>query len=161
MPYLTIIKTLDQTIDDNHMIDVIIGKGNFRCQNCRNRSNSRYQNIDRVNYRCDFSNDRNRGRTREQSLTPRGDDRKYQSLVSGSGNRTQSNSRLAINRDRVRCYKYREYYHLAQECSNTVTDDSDGYDSDGATLLLLTTHAEIHQKFDGVSPIEEPVHLNL
>ena len=54
-------------------------RGNYRCQNYGTRNESR----DRVNYRWDFSNERNRGRDRDRSrirkgcLTPRRDDRRY------------------------------------------------------------------------------------
>ena len=39
-----------------------------------------------------------------------------------------------MNRDSVRCYKCREYDYFANECLNSVTDDSDGYESDRAAL---------------------------
>ena len=54
-----------------------------------------------------------------------------------------------MNRDRVRCYKYREYDHFANECQNPVMDDSDGYESDRAALQLITAEAEIHENLDG------------
>ena len=91
----------------------------------------------------------NRGRisTRERSLTPRRDDRRYQTPNSNSGNRNRSTSRVTMNRDRFRCYKSREYDHFVNVCPNSVRDDSDGYESDTAALQLITTDAEIHQKF--------------
>ena len=66
-----------------------------------------------------------------------------------------------MNRDRVRCYKCRKYDHFANECPNSVTDDSDGYESDRAALQLITTDAEIHQNYEEIRPIEEQDHLNL
>ena len=39
--------------------------------------------------------------------------------------RSQSNSRVSKNRDRVRCFKCREYDHFANECPNLVIEDSD------------------------------------
>ena len=30
-----------------------------------------------------------------------------------------------MNRDRIRCFKCREYDHFAKECPNLVTDNSD------------------------------------
>ena len=66
-----------------------------------------------------------------------------------------------MNRDRVRCYECREDDHFANECSNSVTDDSDSYESDRAALELVTTDAEVHQNYGGTRPIEEQDHLNL
>ena len=66
-----------------------------------------------------------------------------------------------MNRDIVRCYKCREYDHFANECPNSVMDDSDGYESNRAALQLITTDAEIHQNYEGTRPIEEQGHLNL
>ena len=66
-----------------------------------------------------------------------------------------------MNRDRIRCYKYREYDHFANECPNSVTDDSDGYESDRATLQLITTDAEIHQNSGETRLIEEQDYLNV
>ena len=34
-------------------------------------------------------------------------------------------SRSSMNRDRIRCFKCREYDHFANECPNLVTDNSD------------------------------------
>ena len=66
-----------------------------------------------------------------------------------------------MNRDRVRCYKCREYDHFANECPNSVTYDSDGYESDRAALQLITTNAEIYQYSEGTIPTKEQDHLNL
>ena len=46
-------------------------------------------------------------------------------------------------------------------CPNTVTDDSDGYESDGAALQLITAEAEIHDSFDTTTLNEETDYLNL
>ena len=81
---------------------------------------------------------------RERSLTPRRDDRRYQSPNINLGNRNRSTSRVTMNRDRIRCYKCGEYDHFANECPSSVTDDSDGYESDRATLQLITTDVEIN-----------------
>ena len=98
-----------------------------------------------MNYRWEFSNDRNRGRGRDRSrtrvrcLTPRREDRRYQSPNSNSGTRNRS----------------------TYGCPNSVTDDSDGYESDRAALQLITTDVETHQTSEGTIPIEEQDHLNL
>ena len=42
-----------------------------------------------------------------------------------SSSRSRSNLRFSTNRDRVRCFKYREYDHFANECPNLVFEDLD------------------------------------
>ena len=54
-----------------------------------------------------------------------------------------------------------EYDHFVNECPNSVTDDSDNYESDGAALQLITIDAEIHLNSEGTRPIEEQDYLNL
>ena len=44
---------------------------------------------------------------------------------SDSSSRSQLNSRVSRNRDRVRCFKCREYDHFANECPNLVIEESD------------------------------------
>ena len=105
--------------------------------------------------------DRDRSRTRERHLPTRRDNRRYQIPNSSSGTRNRSTSRVTMNRNRVQCYKCREYTHFGNDCSNSVMDDSDGYDSDRAALQLITTDAEIHQDSEGTRPIEEQDYLNL
>ena len=40
-----------------------------------------------------------------------------------------------MNRDRVQCFKCREYDHFVNECPNLITDDLDR-ESDGASASL-------------------------
>ena len=94
-------------------------------------------------------------------MTPRRDDRSYKSLNSNSGTRNRSTSRITLNRDRVRCYKCSKYDQFANECPNSVSDDSYSYESERAALQLMTLDAEIHQYSEGTRPIEEQDHLNL
>ena len=53
-----------------------------------------------------------------------------------------------MNRDRIRCFRCREYDHFANKCPNTGTDGSDGYESDSAALILMTTDTETHDSYD-------------
>ena len=55
---------------------------------------------------------------------------------SESSSRSRSNSRTSTNRDRVQCFKCREYDHFANECPNLVPNDSDR-ESDGARSASL------------------------
>ena len=49
---------------------------------------------------------------------------------------SRSGSRTSMNRDRIRCFKYREYDHFANECPNLVPDNSDR-ESDNARSVSL------------------------
>ena len=50
--------------------------------------------------------------------------------------RSRSNSRTSTNRDRVRCFKCREYDHFTNEYPNLVPNDLDR-ESDGARSASL------------------------
>ena len=60
---------------------------------------------------------------------------------SESISRSRSNSRTSTNRDRVWCFKCREYDIFANECPNLVPDDSDR-ESDSARLASLQILAD-------------------
>ena len=45
-------------------------------------------------------------------------------------------SRTSTNRDRIRCFKCREYDHFANECPNLIPEDSDK-ESDSARSMSL------------------------
>ena len=46
---------------------------------------------------------------------------------------------MSINMDQLRCYRWGEYDHFAQECPNTPTDDEMGHsDTEQASLQMLT-----------------------
>ena len=95
-------------------------------------------------------------------MTPRGNgNKRYDSPNKNLGTRSGSNSRVTTNRDRIRCFRCREYDHFANECPNVGTDDSDGYESDGSALQSMTTGADIHDSFDTARLNEEVDYLNL
>ena len=114
-------KTLHHIIEDDHRIDKTIGEETIDIKVMEPEMIVEIE-ADRVNYRSDFSNDRNRGgvrdrsRMRERSLTPRRDDRRFQSPNSNSGTRNKCTSRVTMNRDRGRCYKCKECDHFGNEC---------------------------------------------
>ena len=67
----------------------------------------------RRNYRNDdYEIGRRRSRERQFSDTTRRHSR-------SSNSRSQSGSRISINRDRIRCYKCREYNIFAKDCQTT------------------------------------------
>ena len=57
-----------------------------------------------------------RNRSRERTFT-----RNYSSNRdrSSSNSKLRSGSRANTNRDRIRCYKYREYNHFVRDCPNS------------------------------------------
>ena len=112
-------------------------RGSFIYQNYDNRNDSRDRR--RQNSRRNFSNDKydnsNRSRTRDRSLAhKRNDNRSHANPNVNLGTRNRLNSRVTTNRDTIRCYRCREYGHFANECPNTIADDSDGYESDSMAL---------------------------
>ena len=66
-----------------------------------------------------------------------------------------------MNRDRIRCYKCREYDHFMNECPNVVKSDSDGHESDNAALQVMSTDTELCDTYDIVSYMEDTEYLNL
>ena len=55
---------------------------------------------------------------------------------SRSPSSSRSGSRTITNRDRIRCFKCREYEHFANECPNLIPDNSDR-ESDSARSVSL------------------------
>ena len=94
-------------------------------------------------------------------MTPRRNDRRHDSPNANLGTRNRSNSRVTTNRDRIRCYRCREYDHFANECPNTVTDDSDGYESDRAALQMMTAEAKMYDNSDTTRLDKDQDYLNL
>ena len=89
-------------------------------------------------------------------MTPKGsDNRRYDSPNVNLGTRNRSKARVTTNKDRIRCFRCKEYDHFANEYPNAVTDDSVRYESDKAALQLMTTEAEIHDNFDTTRLNEE------
>ena len=78
-----------------------------------------------------------------------------------SRSRSRSNSRVRTNRDRIRCYRCREYDHYASECQNAVASDSEGYDSDNAALQIMATEIESDDTHDIDRYREDTEYLNL
>ena len=95
-------------------------------QNCRGnrfrgnfRGYSRQNNIE--NYRNERygSNNRDRNRSRERTITRNyGNERDK----SSSNDRSRSGSRASTNRDRIGCYACREYDHFVRDCPNFRED---------------------------------------
>ena len=91
----------------------------------RNRSQSRNRNEN-------YNNDYTRGRSRDRHANISVQWRREES-------RSQSNSRVSTNCDRVRCYRCREYNHFTSEYPNTPTDEEPDYDNtEPAPLQMIT-----------------------
>ena len=102
-------------------------RGNIRRGNFRGRYNNR-----------GTYNDRGLNRTWEnrriwRQSRPRERSRERQSRSPSS---SRSRSRINTNRDRIRCFRCREYNHFANECPNQVADDSDKESDDARSLSL-------------------------
>ena len=116
----------------------------------------------RRSFNRSYSSDRSRSRERSLSL------REYDNNNSQNGSsrfrsrsRSRSSSRITTNRDRIRCYRCREYDHFANECPNAVTRGSDGHASDNAALQVMVTDIESGDTQAIDSYIEDTEYLNL
>ena len=90
------------------------GRGNFRGRYNNNRMDRSWEN------RRLWRQSRYRERERRSRLP----------------SSSRSGSRISTNRDRIRCFKCREYDHFANECPNQTVDSSDR-DSDSARSASL------------------------
>ena len=77
-------------------------------------------------------------------------------LSQGEESRSQSNSRVSTNHDRLRCYRCWEYDHFVSKSPNTPTDEEMDYeDIDPASLQMMT------QNYGPVDSEGEVEYLNL
>ena len=93
-------------------------KNDFRRDNFREMQNYEGQNF-RGGYRRSYTNDNfgrggSRSRERQYSGNFRRNDR-------CSSSRLRSDSRASTNKDRIRCFKCREYDHFTKDCLNSQT----------------------------------------
>ena len=127
---------------------------NFRRNDSRDRG--------RRSFNRSYSSDRSR--SRERSLSSRrynNNNGQYGNPGLRSRSRSRSNSRITMNRDRIRCYKCREYDHFVNECPNVGTRKSDGHELDNAALQVMATDTEPCYTHDIVSYMEDTEYLNL
>ena len=134
------------------------GRGQNR-QNFGNKDRGRTCNSDRQNFR---SNNQGRSQNRQYGNDSRRGNYRCQNYSrNDSKDRGRQSFRGTTNRDRIRCLRYREHDHFANECPNMGTDVSDSYELDRAALQLMTTEADILDNFDTVRLTEESDYLNL
>ena len=126
------------------------GRSNFR----RGDFQGRFSN--------NFGQNGSRNRNREDRSWRQSQSRE-RGVRARSESSSRSSSRTSTNRDRVRCFKCREYDHFANECPNLVPNDSDR-ESDSARSASLQILADSdtgwhnHQKPSG-SDVEQ--YLNI
>ena len=99
------------------------GRGNFRRGNFQGRFSNNFRRYD--------------NRNREDRRTWRQSRSRERGRRVSSESSSRSSSRTSMNRDRVRCFKCKEYDHFANECPNLVPEDSD-------TVMVKGQH---HYKF--------------
>ena len=125
---------------------------------------SRNDGRDRGRRSFNRSYDSDRSRSRERSPSPRrygNNNRQNGNSRLRSRSRSRSTSRITTNRDRIRCYKCREYDHFTNECPNIVPSDFEGHESDNTALQVMATDTESCDTHDIVSYMEDTEYLNL
>ena len=94
-----------------HFMDNSPGQ-NYRGNNFRGNA----RGYSRQNKRGNYRDSRDRNRSRERPFM-----RNYHNISdrSSSNSRLRSGSRTNTNRDRIRCYTFREYDHFVRDCPNS------------------------------------------
>ena len=64
-------------------------------------------------------------------------------MRSPSSSRSRSGSRTSMNRDRVRCFRCREYDHFARDCPNLPSDNSEGENNDATGSLQVLADSDV------------------
>ena len=126
---------------------------NHRGQNFRGGYRRKYRNFN-------YERGRSRSRDRQYSDNTRMNDR--------SSIRSRSGSRASTNRDRIRCYKCREYDHFTKDCPTfKVEKESEqiqqmfNMDEEQTALKLLVT--DTYDSLNKINSIDDTIvdHLNL
>ena len=116
-------------------IDKVMPDTNYR-QNAQWTSRNRSHSKNRAE---NHNNDHTRGRSRDRHNSRPIQSRQSTLSHRRDESRSRSNSRVSTNCDHVRCYRCREYGHIASECPNIPTDEEPDYDdADPASLQMLT-----------------------
>ena len=131
------------------------GNQNFRRQNNRGGYRGNYRNDN-------YERGRSRSRVRSYSGYFRRNDR------SNSNSRSRLGSRASTNRDRIKCYKCKEYDHFTKD-RPTVKEERETdqiqqmFNLDEDQTSLKTLAADTYDNLNHVSSVEElrSEHLNL
>ena len=113
--------SMDRIIGEDHLTSIIIEmileetileKHKIRGQNFRGRYRKNYRNNN-------FGRCRSSSRERQYLGNFSRNDRSNGS----SGSRSRSGSRVGTNRNRIRCFKFKEYDHFTKDCPNLQTEE--------------------------------------
>ena len=124
----------------------------YRCHNYRGGYRRNYRNHN-------YERGKSRSRDRQYSNNRRND---------RSNSRSRSGLRASANRDRIRCYKCREYDHFAKDCLTSKEEKESEQiqhmytmNEEQTTLKLLAT--DIYNSLNRINSIDETAkdHLNL
>ena len=135
-----------------------------------------YQNFERQNkgkYRGNYRNEnyskeRGRSRSRERSFSRNVNNRRNDRNISNS--RSRSGSRVSTNRDRIRCYKCREYDHFLKDCPTSkeereIEQIQQKFNIDEGENSLKTLSTEMYDRLNKINSLENVTlaqeHLNL
>ena len=85
---------------------------------------------------------------------------------SASNSRLRSGSRASTNRDRIRCFEYREYNHFARECllrqaSRVVDQIQQMFKMDEDQTILQISLMDTDEDKQTITPVETKDNLNL
>ena len=151
----------DQCIIKNYRGDY--RRGNFRA-NLQSYQDYRGHNY-RGGYRRNYGNDNYERGSRKSS------DRHYSDNTrrnDRSSSRSTSGSRASTNRDRIRCYKYREYDHFAKDWPTLrVEKESEQmqqmYNKDNEQTILKLLATGTYDRLNRINSIDETTmdHLDL
>ena len=83
-----------------------------------------------------------------------------------SNSRLRSGLRTSTNRDRIRCFEYREYDHFVKNCLMTqanieVEQIQQIFNMDEDQIILQTPVMNVIQVRQSISPVKGREHLNL
>ena len=111
----------------------------------RNRSPYRGGTFGRGRFRGRENANTNNGSRYREDRRPRRQSRprERQETRSPSSSRSRSSSRTTTNRDRVRCFRCREYDHYARECPNSPSDASEGESNGAAESLQMLADSDV------------------
>ena len=107
-----LVEIVMKVIEDMEEVEVIFGEAIFFRGRYNNRMDRSWEN--RRTWRQSRSRER-RGRSPSSS---------------------RLGSRTSTNRDRIRCFKCREYDHFANECPNLIPEDSDKESNSARSVSL-------------------------
>ena len=155
--------SMEKSIEKGLNMFRIIEEETLRREKLKGAQNYRRPTF-RREYRANHRNsnfDRGRSRSRDRKLSGnfRRNDR--------SSTRSRSGLRTSTNRDKIRCFRCREYYHFAKDCANVTVTEKDEtkqmyqmLDSEEQETTLQVLTAETYDDLTNANLKEIINHLN-